>query len=268
MLPAKAAIEGLSPRGRGKPGQAQHSAANKGSIPAWAGETYVYAVGIGFCEVYPRVGGGNFMSLSPSAAALGLSPRGRGKQPRRRHGWRIGRSIPAWAGETSSIIASPHIIGVYPRVGGGNDGHDYPQYGIQGLSPRGRGKRALPRHEVAQARSIPAWAGETIVMASMRGRASVYPRVGGGNRASFSATTTRYGLSPRGRGKPVRGQERDISTRSIPAWAGETQNRIRFYAWAKVYPRVGGGNGHSRRAGRGRGGLSPRGRGKLRHFPV
>ena len=50
-------------------------------------------------------------------------------------------SIPAWAGETDRDPQAKPLIGVYPRVGGGN----IAAFGIgapgRGLSPRGRGKR-------------------------------------------------------------------------------------------------------------------------------
>ena len=70
----------------------------------------------------------------------------------------------------------------------------------------------------------------------------VYPRVGGGNRASVLMPKTRVGLSPRGRGKPARGQRTSPFQRSIPAWAGETGYCYAPIKGMKVYPRVGGGN--------------------------
>ena len=50
---------GLSPRGRGKLIQPTPAALDRGSIPAWAGETFGIGVLIGRRMVYPRVGGGN-----------------------------------------------------------------------------------------------------------------------------------------------------------------------------------------------------------------
>ena len=51
-----------------------------------------------------------------------------------------------------------------------------------GLSPRGRGKLMTVIGDSNPSRSIPAWAGETISVADMCITATVYPRVGGGNR--------------------------------------------------------------------------------------
>ena len=53
-----------------------------------------------------------------------------------------------------------------------------------------------------------------------------------------------------------------MSSRSIPAWAGETAYSQRPYRQAAVYPRVGGGNGKNKKIQSGLMGLSPRGRGK------
>ena len=50
---------GLSPRGRGKPGQPRAKPAQRRSIPAWAGETYLTICPLSRHRVYPRVGGGN-----------------------------------------------------------------------------------------------------------------------------------------------------------------------------------------------------------------
>ena len=59
---AEIKAEGLSPRGRGKPGFFAGLGSRRGSIPAWAGET------VGFRVVSKKEGG--------------LSPRGRGKRRR------------------------------------------------------------------------------------------------------------------------------------------------------------------------------------------
>ena len=91
---------GLSPRGRGKQRAISALDPVQRSIPAWAGETEARAAACQAWAVYPRVGGGNAASRFIQRLLIGLSPRGRGKllQALDRHN--IGRSIPAWAGET------------------------------------------------------------------------------------------------------------------------------------------------------------------------
>ena len=71
------------------------------------------------------------------------------------------------------------------------------------------------------------------------------------------------GLSPRGRGKLRPAAPAELAGGSIPAWAGETGGRGRGRVKSEVYPRVGGGNAFASRIPEARGGLSPRGRGKL-----
>ena len=70
--------------------------------------------------VYPRVGGGNVFCVSAGICVGGLSPRGRGKPVSAFPREDKRRSIPAWAGETQMSARISFIIGVYPRVGGGN----------------------------------------------------------------------------------------------------------------------------------------------------
>ena len=78
---ATLAQQGLSPRGRGNPGSLGGDAGPAGSIPAWAGEPGYHRSPGQSCRVYPRVGGGTWISPKPRAKLPGLSPRGRGNPP-------------------------------------------------------------------------------------------------------------------------------------------------------------------------------------------
>ena len=151
-----------------------------------------------------------------------------------------------------------------------------------GLSPRGRGKRLRIQRHIQPARSIPAWAGETIPVTTGRSVCGVYPRVGGGNSCRKTRRRRALGLSPRGRGKHDPTAARQLVKGSIPAWAGETGGKPCNGLKRPVYPRVGGGNVADKksparpavypRVGGGNAiaparsalalGLSPRGRGK------
>ena len=213
---------GLSPRGRGKLPCAGLSKTRSGSIPAWAGET-AGVVGLGGVgQVYPRVGGGNGWPANCTSQESGLSPRGRGKHGYYERLFSWTGSIPAWAGETNPGPSNGGRARVYPRVGGGNEWRKRWTAEGYGLSPRGRGKPALPRIPRGYAGSIPAWAGETARGAYSAAPAPVYPRVGGGNRLILCRQAVDGGLSPRGRGKHQ--LRKDLTGRpgSIPAWAGET----------------------------------------------
>ncbi len=235
---------GLSPRGRGKPSEDGYHRYGLRSIPAWAGETARRLARRWILRVYPRVGGGNLALVSSRLSRKGLSPRGRGKRfPRSlRPGYR--GSIPAWAGETARGTSAGNSGSVYPRVGGGNSTGAALARAQTGLSPRGRGKHYTPPAGTANPGSIPAWAGETIGKTGGTLTTQVYPRVGGGNVTQNRKRADYQGLSPRGRGKPLR---------------LDSCHRQR-----RVYPRVGGGNPPRLLRTPPSCGLSPRGRGKPR----
>ena len=147
-------------------------------------------------------------------------------------------------------------------MGGGNLIEHPDPVLCQGLSPRGRGKRCIRSAANVKGRSIPAWAGETVVKYAKIRHRRVYPRVGGGNRRLRRYRTSLRGLSPRGRGKHGRPRYVRAFQRSIPAWAGETLALLRFLRQLAVYPRVGGGNWAAAFIVSNNRGLSPRGRGK------
>ena len=147
-------------------------------------------------------------------------------------------------------------------MGGGNHAEVDSAVKGAGLSPRGRGKpnqRLLCGQALG---SIPAWAGETVNSWRAERVDEVYPRVGGGNWSVLWCSRGGQGLSPRGRGKRCRSRSPRRSSRSIPAWAGETLHACIDASAREVYPRVGGGNDAAENTGQLIKGLSPRGRGK------
>ena len=215
-------VQGLSPRGRGKLLRWRKIRQGKGSIPAWAGETLKVLLAYAARRVYPRVGGGNCRLRTQRQIHRGLSPRGRGKPGSEFRIMASYRSIPAWAGETGVPAGRRYHQQVYPCVGGGNLIVFPLHHSIEGLSPRGRGKHAAPASRRIEARSIPAWAGETLQAYIPPNATKVYPRVGGGNILYPYKRLVNTGLSPRGRGKLILLYHRFGVYRSIPAWAGET----------------------------------------------
>ena len=198
---AETLVAGLSPRGRGKPCAAGPTITTAGSIPAWAGETQGRQASRYTPQVYPRVGGGNRYPDRREGADTGLSPRGRGKRLPPCPYPAYSGSIPAWAGETADPVTTAFYAEVYPRVGGGNDQARKQLPYARGLSPRGRGKHDFWHRHSSYLGSIPAWAGETLDAGVGAGQRSVYPRVGGGNKARQRRRLQQTGLSPRGRGK-------------------------------------------------------------------
>ena len=177
--------------------------------------------------------------------AIGLSPRGRGNRRSVACSHSSRGSIPAWAGEPTSLRGTREPPWVYPRVGGGTAVVEAKADLRSGLSPRGRGNRSedFGRHD--HPRSIPAWAGEPNTWKRGRGLRPVYPRVGGGTMPSNPSSDPARGLSPRGRGNRLIVCASSTQHRSIPAWAGEPCCIHASLSPIAVYPRVGGGTSTS-----------------------
>ena len=152
--------EGPSPRGRGSRTGRRRGCRCSRSIPAWAGEPFVFHVHDSCFRVHPRVGGGAEAGMPSEPPARGPSPRGRGSQRCLRGRRRRLRSIPAWAGEPPNGGAARARLAVHPRVGGGASDSDSRATLLHGPSPRGRGSRESIAGAGAELGSIPAWAGE------------------------------------------------------------------------------------------------------------
>ena len=249
-----AASIGLSPRVRGNPGAFGSGAAPLGSIPACAGEPTSGSWSSSRGRVYPRVCGGTSTSKSiPTRAEPGgLSPRVRGNPtcdpcP----GFRK-RSIPACAGEPRGRFYRERHRGVYPRVCGGTSVRIrvVPRY--TGLSPRVRGN-----HDPG----VPVGCSVCLIRIARGDDAGVYPRVCGGTADSGPYSHTWKGLSPRVRGNPLPSESCHSTPGSIPACAGEPQERIPSCPTTRVYPRVCGGTADEIERYTNANGLSPRVRG-------
>ena len=111
---------GLSPLVRGKLSKFVILLTAVGSIPACAGETDVFCRDARARGVYPRLCGGNELDGVEHIISPGLSPLVRGKRwdILNAHDWT--GSIPACAGETQKKWISVELLGVYPRLCGGN----------------------------------------------------------------------------------------------------------------------------------------------------
>ena len=171
---------------------------------------------------------------------------------------------------------------VHPRVCGGNDGIFLRVHRNYGTSPRVRGKHNPFCAYEQRRRYIPACAGETSELGILTtptrvhprvcgethhqeapgAGETVHPRVCGGNFYRAGAMVSFSGTSPRVRGKPVLVLNGVRCKRYIPACAGETARRSRFWTTTRVHPRVCGGNRSQYSILTYRTGTSPRVRGK------
>ena len=152
--------EGLSPRVRGNLQVRIGQSVKMGSIPACAGEPFRVVPRSEMAQVYPRVCGGTSMSSAGVDKVCGLSPRVRGNPLNGGVVGRVGRSIPACAGEPVQEMQRLPIRWVYPRVCGGTNRSPSRTLWEYGLSPRVRGNPCRRWRSPTDARSIPACAGE------------------------------------------------------------------------------------------------------------
>ena len=192
---------------------------------------------------------------------MGLSPRVRGNLDIGQSGRPARGSIPARAGEPPPCPGRPSRGWVYPRACGGTPLLGHLQHRVPGLSPRVRGNPLVALEGVRQPGSIPARAGEPRRQTPGSCRRRVYPRACGGTASSWSIRAWAWGLSPRVRGNPVRGRDRDGPLGSIPARAGEPRPPRCAAARSRVYPRACGGTTDAFRTDMMVAGLSPRVRG-------
>ena len=185
--------------------------------------------------------GGTLSSPVNGDIVRGLSPRVRGNHVGQRGAWHRRRSIPACAGEP---LIPGHRVGldeVYPRVCGGTVTDDSGTASVTGLSPRVRGNPNVVVDLALHRGSIPACAGEPIVLPCMAPPSTVYPRVCGGTRLAAGVLNTGRDLSPRVRGNRLLYVRYAGQQRSIPACAGEPWHENRICRSHPVYPRVCGG---------------------------
>ena len=110
---------GLSPRLRGNQGKAYVKRFWARSIPAPAGEPEGGEDVASILPVYPRACGGTSHPSGRQSDATGLSPRLRGNPNLEAEEGATQRSIPAPAGEPSSIQCRISAPPVYPRACGG-----------------------------------------------------------------------------------------------------------------------------------------------------
>ncbi len=110
------------------------------------------------------------------------------------------RSIPACAGEPTSVRACSPLSKVYPRVCGGTNIRQDTLAAGYGLSPRVRGNPVAAVASEAKGGSIPACAGEPGNLAASFVLPQVYPRVCGGTYIAAGRIEEDRGLSPRVRG--------------------------------------------------------------------
>ena len=248
---------------RGNPRNADGGGEVVWSIPARAGEPTTGASTLAGTTVYPRACGGTAVSVQSDHTTTGLSPRVRGNRRHRGPRRNLLGSIPARAGEPTSLGVSVSSYTVYPRACGGTSLAAVSRPPGMGLSPRVRGNRPNISKEVEGRGSIPARAGEPVLKAVQHHGRGVYPRACGGTSRRRYRHQIPQGLSPRVRGNHFWRPGSDALNGSIPARAGEPFGSRGKVTHVRVYPRACGGTALSVSALSVSAGLSPRVRGNL-----
>ena len=179
------AANGLSPRLRGNRAVARCQPCQRRSIPAPAGEPRRCAHSRCTEWVYPRACGGTIERRWKDQIEDGLSPRLRGNRSGFASPSLSGRSIPAPAGEPAHISPLRSLCTVYPRACGGTRCRGRVGGDTGGLSPRLRGNLVLFPHTTQGRGSIPAPAGEPLIVVGATCGQGVYPRACGGTVAMF-----------------------------------------------------------------------------------
>ncbi len=192
-------------------------------IPAGAGNTrWPTPASTGF-PVHPRWRGEHASATWVLSTRAGSSPLARGTPEfpfALHHHWRF---IPAGAGNTTPWRCRYRPRSVHPRWRGEHRIAARIAAAMAGSSPLARGTHLTGADEVAQARFIPAGAGNTPFATSRVYRWTVHPRWRGEHTIGAEQNPNLIGSSPLARGTRVQAQVQDVYWRFIPAGAGNTR---------------------------------------------
>ena len=209
-----------------------------GIIPAYAGNTLNV---IRMCRImwdHPRVCGEHRTLSRKKSASAGSSPRVRGTlQPRRfliaSHG-----IIPAYAGNTTRVLASPTFQRDHPRVCGEHFSKQVRTVVYVGSSPRMRGTPVFLESSYCPVGIIPAYAGNTTSTAVPLPLTRDHPRVCGEHPDFTARISACWGSSPRMRGTRLPAGAVRGGRGIIPAYAGNTMASIPGILCQPDHPRV------------------------------
>ena len=155
---------GSSPRLRGTLRGVLDLSAERGIIPALAGNTHGPCSATNSTRDHPRACGEHIELVVVMVADPGSSPRLRGTLTARRPRPTVRGIIPALAGNTPADTWVSNRLGDHPRACGEHDVDDQLQRGPRGSSPRLRGTRGFSRWRWSTPGIIPALAGNTRII--------------------------------------------------------------------------------------------------------
>ena len=215
-----------------------HVPSNRGIIPAYAGNTRA-----GDCKRppnrdHPRVCGEHSLKQFLALSFPGSSPRMRGTLGKVALAALLFGIIPAYAGNTFTLVKTCFVGGDHPRVCGEHPIVPHSASVPMGSSPRMRGTLHIRSGQSRRAGIIPAYAGNTR-RGQREGRGwRDHPRVCGEHSSETSRRALSAGSSPRMRGTPVSVDEPAPELGIIPAYAGNTHSLTEGSNRWRDHPRV------------------------------
>ncbi len=259
---------GPSPRARGALPDPPGRPVPAGTIPACAGSTRWSPTCRSCARDHPRVRGEHVRVSHAASRNGGPSPRARGALAAVGPAERRRGTIPACAGSTRARPPSTWRGWDHPRVRGEHSAWADRQITAAGPSPRARGAQVRVVGQRGGVGTIPACAGSTACGATRPPRPGDHPRVRGEHRPGEVVIDAEPGPSPRARGAPPGGMDRQDRPGTIPACAGSTPFQGALQGGERDHPRVRGEHRAAELGQDGVAGPSPRARGALRGRPA
>ena len=170
----------------------------------------------------------------------GSSPLTRGTRIDSGQNDRFNRFIPAYAGNSCSNAPVSATIPVHPRLRGELTSRGLPFMVVIGSSPLTRGTLAFDDASYSAARSIPAYAGNSVLPAVCMRDRSVHPRLRGELVKIQALTNFTAGSSPLTRGTQFFRRSVCVIDRFIPAYAGNSRRQFVKRLNISVHPRLRG----------------------------
>ena len=231
---------GSSPHARGTPQSFQLVPDFGRFIPACAGNANKCPGQRPEHAVHPRMRGERTIEDRGRARVIGSSPHARGTPVDARSRSCSRRFIPACAGNAQHGCIRRSTSPVHPRMRGERARAMPARASAIGSSPHARGTRADYRRCRSGRRFIPACAGNARRTACCPGSEPVHPRMRGERRAERGRTGSLGGSSPHARGTHDFRSGSLVSTRFIPACAGNACPSAWTRRGRPVHPRMRG----------------------------
>ena len=207
-------------------------------IPTCAGNALVPGQFAGRVSGHPRMHGERIANGRNKLDKFGSSSHTRGTRLLAHQRRKVGRFIPAYAGNAWARPSPWTPSTVHPRLRGGRTPFLPYSSPSSGSSPHARGTQRVCRGHHVPGRFIPACAGNASMDRTNWPVSPVHPRMCGERTYGVSLMAARNGSSPHVRGTLSRLPEETDEGRFIPACAGNAR-RACGRAWPQaVHPRM------------------------------